>query len=141
MARLLLNSELKWNPGMIAEKFQINQKKMQAETRAAVWDAAQEISEKMKHYIRSRPAKTSGPNGRVDTGRMIDSVGYMVRGGGSWGGAEVGFIHGDEHYFALQEMGFNHVQAKRWVTGMFAFTDAWAEGIPQLRAALHRIVR
>jgi hypothetical protein len=74
---------------------------------------AAQSAEEMQHYIATRGTAASGHSGRVDTGDMINDVGYRKNphGGSTVFSWEFGWIHGFEKYYSYQERGFEQTYA------------------------------
>lgn len=98
----------------------------------AMDEAIEEAQRAVENFIATRGTPKSGKQGRVDTGRMLDSVtsttensGDVFYGGVGWSDFQL--------YFALQEEGFTHLGGSQ-VPAMNAFMDAY----PLLREDLLR---
>lgn len=93
-------------------------------------DVTEEGADMMREYIRTRGTDKSGKAGRIETGKMLDSVESAVhrnpksvRGEFGWG------VSGGPHekYFDYQENGFKH-----WISG---------ENVPPMHAMLDAFMR
>lgn len=104
------------------------------EVRDAVIDTAREGAEEARNNVATRGTAKSGKAGRIETGRMINSINSEVL---SSGGLEVearfGF-KGEPDYTVYQEGGFTHNRSGEWITGMYAVTDAAMNAEEKLRS-------
>lgn len=76
------------------------------------------------------------------TPKMHTSVTHDSRGSNQFKRrSRFGWLNDPEDYYLYQEEGFNHVHAKRWITGMFALRDAQAEAEDFMKREISSIVR
>lgn len=84
------------------------------------------------------PRKASKP-GRVWTGDMVEAVKKDSSRSGGDGVYSFGWLDRQEEYYLLQEEGFEHSEAGRWVEGMYALQDSREFVIDEFESALRRI--
>lgn len=75
-------------------------------------------------WQRSHNGRTMSSPGRVDTGRMRDSVEHDFQDNGDSAIGRFGWLNKWEEYFGYQEGGFFHNQANRQIRAMHAVSDA-----------------
>lgn len=106
------------------------------EVRDAVIDIAQEGADEARNNVATRGTAKSGKAGRIETGRMINSINSeVISSGGSEVEARFGF-KGEPDYTVYQEGGFTHNRSGEWITGMYAITDAATNAEEKLRSRI-----
>jgi len=92
-----------------------------------------------KTWSRSWNGRTSSGRGRVDTGKMRNSIDSQVevRGNGDVVG-RVGWIKGTPEYTKFQEYGFRHWITGQSIAGMFATRDGAEQGFDELLSNLEK---
>lgn len=96
----------------------------------------------MKEMIRSRPARTSGPNGRYRTGDMYNDVKSRVYPATEKGTitGRFGWIDRRREYYGLQEGGFQHTSGVE-VEGMYAMVDAAELAFREFQRGMDQVVK
>lgn len=88
-------------------------------------EIGEEQADEIRSFITTRPARTSGENGRVRTWSMYDAVGTEFKIGKSQVSSRVGYIDGAwEDHFYYQDAGFEHNYAG-WVEGTNALGESY----------------
>ena len=128
------NEIIKWWRGRIEAT--------QDSTEVALYDAAVDGEQLMKHYISTRGTVASGKEGRIDTGRMINAVSsFVARRGDNRTQMGFGWTREKKKYFLLQEGGFVNPMTGNDVEGMYALTDAADVIFGDLDVAIGKAVR
>lgn len=99
-------------------------KNMSENLRDAGKDLTDDIADTTKEFISQRPSEKSGKPGRIDTGKMIDSVDSREV---SYAPTRMEFEAGylDSPYWTLfQEAGFDHWITGDHIAGTYALHDA-----------------
>lgn len=107
--------------------------------RDAAIDTLREGAEEAKQNVATRGTAKSGKAGRIETGKMINSIDYEVT-GASHGLVEGRFgFRGEPDYTRFQEGGFTHNFSGQWIEGMYATTDAATNAIEKFRSMVARV--
>lgn len=106
-------------------------------------EEAEQQAEDMKDFVRSRPARTSGPQGRVETSAMLDSIMAEPKRYGTQLTVKVGYLGSNtrrnSHIYPIaQDQGFDHLHAG-WVEGTHAIADAYLKSRERIIARLESI--
>lgn len=91
----------------------------------------------VQNFIKSRPARTSGPQGRYRTGDMFDSV----TGTSDRSKSNFGWLSGAKPYYLFQGGGFTHVGSGQWIQGMYAVTDSADITFQHFKAHMDQVVK
>lgn len=110
------------------------------EARDAVKDAGKSGENLTKHNIETRGTARSGKRGRVETGRMRDSVTSSFSGNKYVSVSRFGWLEEEPFYAIFQELGFEHRSGVQ-VEGMYALSDAGEEVWMDLQRDIDRIVK
>lgn len=100
----------------------------------------------MKDYISTRPtewmAANRGKTGRIETGKMLRTVGDRVKSKNSenWSGA-FGWVDETEGYFLAQEDGGKNSFSGRQIEPMYAMRDAAAEEWKRIQEGIKENIR
>ena len=87
-------------------------------------DLSDDISDTTKEFIASRPSAKSGKAGRIDTGKMYDSVSAeQVSGSRDEWTFRAGYHNGPK-WTPYQEAGFDHNWSGEHIAGTYALHDA-----------------
>lgn len=114
---------------------------MTRELAHAVENAVEAGENVTKHHIETRGTEGTGKRGRVETGRMRDSVGSRMDEQSASGlQGRFGWLDEQPEYARFQEPGFTHTSGIT-VEGMFALSDAAEEVVQDLRDDIDKIVR
>lgn len=106
-------------------------------------EAGQFGRDKMVEYIETRGTGWQGHRGRIESGKMDDSVGWtMLPREGAKGGVRVGWINpaDREQYFLYQEYGFTQPSGHD-VPPMHALTDAFVETREKVRKDINDAIK
>lgn len=97
-----------------------------ASTKAVAIDTATFGEGKAKKFTATRPGRTTGKAGRIESGDMIDAIkAEPVSFSSDLVQARYGFTAEFEDYFAMQTVtGFDHVRADRFIEPTFALRDS-----------------
>lgn len=118
-----------------------NMKRLQRELASAMTEAVQDGKNITVQHIETRGTEKSGKAGRVDTGKMRDSVDAEVTKATS---TEIegrfGWLEEQPFYAEFQERGFVHSSGAT-VEPMYALSDAAEEVIDKLDKRIGQIVR
>lgn len=116
--------------------FERKVEELNREARNALKDAAQSGEQITKNHIETRGTEKSGKRGRVETGKMRDSVESRVtKDTRREAEAAFGWLDEQQAYFLFQELG------TRSISPMYALTDAGEEVWTHLQRDIDRIVR
>lgn len=106
------------------------------QVREAVVDTIQEGAEEAKQNVATRGTAKSGKAGRIETGRMINSINYEIT-GASQNMVEGRFgFQGEPGYTQFQEGGFTHNFSGEYIEGMYATTDAAMNAIENFKSRI-----
>lgn len=81
----------------------------------------------MKAFISTRGTTKSGKRGRIETGKMLDSVHSEVKRSGTTITARWGWTKDVEKYFLYQENGFRNAWSREDVEPMHALFDSFMQ--------------
>lgn len=103
-------------------------------------EEAETQAEDMKDFVRQRGARTSGPQGRVVTAAMIDSIMAEPKRHSTQLTVKVGYLGNNTNrnsgiYPIAQDQGFDHMHAG-WVEGTHAIADAYIKSRERIIARL-----
>lgn len=104
--------------------------------------AARDGRDFVRYRILTSGTAKSGKQGRVETGKMVDSVKHRVTGvSNTKATAKFGWLARPEEYFSYQDKGFTHWKSGETVEGMNAIADAREEIKDLIREDLKRGLR
>lgn len=112
--------------------------RMSNNVREAVHEAGVQGENLVKEYISTRGV--GGKQGRIETGKMRDSVGHRNTGNRYSAKTAFGWIEQGPEYTPYQERGFRHTSGTS-VPGMYALSDAFEKVRADVEAAIRRSVR
>lgn len=95
-----------------------------------------------KTWSRSWKGRSSSGRGRVDTGKMRDSIDSEVEViGDKEVVGRVGWLKGSPEYTKFQEYGFRHWITGQTIAGMFATREGAEQGFDELLSNLEKAAR
>lgn len=129
-------------PGTSAQTwFEGVQRNMINDIKGIIKEATENGETDTKRYIENRGTLKSGKQGRIETGKMRDSVDSEYKDNGKAGATgKFGWINEFERYFGLQEEGFTHTSGVS-VEGMYALTDAGNEAESFVVSEIDKVIR
>ena len=113
------------------EWFEALRDRIEEGNREVLEDGIEQIDKDMRRHISTRATPWVRENlrreGRIDTGKMIESVGHVVRSDtkNHWSGS-AGWIGDQEDYFLTQELGGTNTFTGGRIEAMYAMRDAAA---------------
>ena len=130
-----------WMPSGFGATFDAWLRRKQGRLREVAKETVREVADDsaftMQSIIATRPSAQSGKTGRVETGKMMDSVqSRKVHETKDALDVRFGYLRGRQLYYALQDQGFTHVPDGAWIQGTYALDDSYEWAGSELRKRL-----
>lgn len=129
------------NLGFLFARITQDMESMSREAEDLVTSAAEQGEAIMKYHVETRGTAKSGKRGRVETGKMVNSISSdIVQASPESVTAKFGWLGLPPEHAQFQEPGFRHVGGMQ-VEGMYALADAFEEVVANLNEDVRRIGR
>lgn len=103
-------------------------------------EEAEVQADDMRWYVHTRVRPTSSEDGRIRTGKMLNSIKAVSKRYGTQLTVKVGYIGegSGEDYFFYQDNGFMHTHAG-WIEGTHAVADSYIQARERILARLESL--